>query len=60
MMLRAVTSVTLPSLSVTATVFGPVSLPLPMKTVMLFFFIRKPMPLTSLSETWRERLTATL
>src|SRR6185369_16682032 len=26
---------------------------------MLFFFIRKPTPLTRRSETWRERLTAT-
>ena len=39
---------------------GGASLAVPMWTSMLFFFIRKPRPCVSRSETWRLRLTATL
>ncbi len=40
----------------TSTAFGPVSVPQPSISVILFFFIRKWTPLTMPAETWRLRL----
>ena len=44
-----------PSSSFTSTAFGPVSVPQPSISVILFFFIRKWTPLTMPAETWRLR-----
>ena len=45
-----------PSLSLTSTVLGPVMVPQPSISVILFFFIRKWTPLTMPAQTWRLRL----
>ena len=45
----------LPSLSLTSMLFGPVSVPQPSISVILFFFIRKWTPLTMPALTCRDR-----
>ena len=57
MTVLAASSVVFPSLSVTVRAPGPVSLPVPMCTTTLFFFIRCVTPWLSCLATPRERLT---
>ena len=53
-----VTSVWLPSAAATLMAFGPVNVPHPSSSVILFFRIRKWTPLTMRSDTVRLRLNA--
>ena len=57
--LSKVTSSVEPSLLATVRAFGPVKVPRPSYSVTLFFFMRKWMPLTWVSETFRLRSHAT-
>ena len=55
---KVISSVTLPSESLTEMALGPVNSPQPLNSVILFFFMRKWMPLTMRADTSRERLKA--
>ena len=54
--LSQVYDVVAPSLPLTSIALGPVSVPQPSISVILFFFIRKWTPLTMPALTWRDRL----